>query len=84
MGIFISKEASLIEDSRPLPRKARPIGFQKLVENFDKNEDPFKHMANCKQVLEVELIHHWHTQFGGFGTTLDGGALTWFQNLGRG
>ena len=32
--ILFSKEASLIEDSRPLPRKARPKEFPKMGEKF--------------------------------------------------
>ena len=56
-GILISKEASLIEDSRPLPRKTRPIDFQKWVKKFDENGDPFKHMPYFRQVLEAEVVH---------------------------
>ena len=40
-------------------------------------------VANFIQVLEAKLNHNWHTQFGGFGLTLKGDALIWFQNLGR-
>ena len=57
MGILISKEAGLIEDSRPLPTNARPTNFQKWVKKFDENGDPFRHMASFKQVLEAELVH---------------------------
>ena len=78
--ILLFREASTNEDSRPLPRKARPRDFQKWVKKLNKKGDPFKHMAN----LEVELVHDWHIQFGGFGMTLDGEALTWFQNLEKG
>ena len=46
-GIPLSREASKIQDSRPLlPRKSRSTYFQKWVKNFDENGDPFKKMAS--------------------------------------
>ena len=63
------------------PRKARPSDFQKWVKKFDGSGDPHNHMANFRQVLRGEQIHDWHTQFEGFGMTLDSIALTWFQTI---
>ena len=39
-------------------------------------------MVNFKQVLRVEKIIDWHTQFEGFGITLEDIALTWSQYIG--
>ena len=41
-------------------------------------------MANIKQVINAKNVYEWHTQFEGFGMTLDGAALDWFQDLPKG
>ena len=56
-------------------RKLRPSNFKKLVEKFDETKDPHYHMANIRQVINAENVYEWHTQFEGFGMTLDGAAL---------
>ena len=41
-------------------------------------------MANIKQVINIENVYEWHTQFEGFGMTLDRAALDWFRDLPKG
>ena len=65
------------------PRKIRPSDFKKLVDKFDGSKDPYNHMANFRQVMRAEQVFDWHTQFEGFGMTLDSVALSWFQAIPR-
>ena len=65
-------------------RKVCPIDLQKWMKKFDGSGDPYKHLANFKQLLRAEHITDWHTQFEGFGLTLEDVALTWFQTIGVG
>ena len=55
-----------------------------MVEKFDGTKDPHYHMANIRQVINAENVYEWHTQFEGFGMTLDGAALDWFRDLPKG
>ena len=41
------------------------------------------HSASFKQVLRAENVIDPHVQYEGFGLTLEGTALTWFQPLKR-
>ena len=68
----------------PSQRKLRLSDFKKLVEKFDGTKDPHYHMANIRQVINAKNIYEWHTQFEGFGMTLDGAALDWFKDLPKG
>ena len=71
MEIFPIKTPTHVQSQR----KLRPSDFKKLVEKFDGTKDPHYHMANIRQVINVKHVYEWHTQFEGFGMTLDGVAL---------
>lgn len=43
--------------------------------------DPHDHVASFRQVLRAERVFDSHTQIEGFGLTLEGKALSWFQTL---
>ena len=51
------------------------------MKSFDGTTDPHNHMANIRQVIRAKQVDEWHTQFEGFGMTLDGPALDWFQDI---
>ena len=68
----------------PSQRKLRPSNFKKLVEKFYGTKDPHYHMANIRQVINAKHVYEFHTQFEGFGMTLDGTALDWFKDLPKG
>ena len=74
MVIFTLKPPAHVHSQR----KFRPFDFKKLVEKFDGTKDPYYHMANIRQVINAKNVYEWHTQFEGFGMTLDGTALYWF------
>ena len=51
-----------------------------MVKKFDRSGDPHDHVASCKQVVWAKQVSDPHTQIEGFGLTLKGKALSWFQN----
>ena len=51
------------------------------MKKYDGLGDPYNHLASFKQVARVEQITDLHTQFQGFGLTLEGKTLSWFQTL---
>ena len=73
------------EDERKLDydytRKVRPSMLQKLVKKFDGSGDPYDHITTFRQVVRAEKVSDNHTQIEGFGLTLEGKALSWFQTL---
>ena len=73
------------EDERKLDydytQKVRPSMLQKLVKKFDGSGDPYDHIATFRQVVRAEKVSDNHTQIEGFGLTLEGKALSWFQTL---
>ena len=62
-------------------RKVRPSALQKMVKKYDGSGDPHNHVAAFRQAVHVEQVKDIHTQIEGFGLTLEGKALTWFQAL---
>ena len=62
-------------------KKVRPSDFQKWVKKFNGSGDPYGHLASFKQVARVEQVTDLHTMVEGFGLTLEGQALSWFQTL---
>ena len=58
-----------------------PSTLQKLVKKYDGSKDPHDHIASFKQVLRAEQVSDSHTKIEGFGLTLEGKALSWFQSL---
>lgn len=60
-------------------RKVRPSTLQKLVKKYDGSGDPYDHVSTFRQV--VHAVTDYHTQIEGFGLTLEGKALSWFQML---
>ena len=75
MGETITKENS---------RKGRPSQFQKWLRKYDGSGNPYDHLASFKQVLQAQHIIDFHTQYEGFGLTLEWKALSWFQTLDSG
>ena len=59
----------------------RPSQFQKWVKKYNGSADPYDHLATFRQVVRAEQITDLHTQVEGFGLTLEGKALSWFQTL---
>ena len=59
----------------------RPSQLQKLCKPFDGSGDPYDHVARFRQVLYAEEVEDVHTMVQGFGLTLEGHALWWFQSL---
>ena len=62
-------------------RKVRPSALQKMVKKYDGSGDPYDHVAAYRQAVHAEQVRDVHTQIEGFGLTLEGKALTWFQTL---
>ena len=62
-------------------RKVRPSTLQKLVKKYDGSGDPYDHIASFRQVVHAEQVTDTHTKIEGFGLTLEGKALSWFQTL---
>jgi len=61
--------------------KMRPLALQKLVKKYDGSKDPYDHVAAFRQAIHAEQVTDTHTQFEGFGLTLESKALSWFQTL---
>ena len=61
------------------PRKVRPSDFQKWVKRFNGTGDPYRHLASFQQMARAKKVHDLHTLVEGFGLTMEGRALTWFQ-----
>ena len=62
-------------------KKARPSQLHKLCKTFNGSGDPYDHVARFRQVLYAEEVDDVHTMVQGFGLTLEGKALRWFQSL---
>ena len=65
----------------PSRNKTRPSNFQKWVKRFSGSGDPYDHLASFKQVARAEEVDDLHCLVEGFGLTLEGKALSWFQTL---
>ena len=65
----------------PTRNKTRPSHFQKWVKKFNGIRDPYGHLALFKQVARAEEVLDLHVLKEGFGLTLEGKALSWFQTL---
>ena len=59
----------------------RPTYLQKFSKKFDGTGDPYDHVAQFRQLIFAEGVKDVHTMVQGFGLTLMGKALTWFQTL---
>lgn len=62
-------------------RRVRPSTLQKLVKKYDGTGDPYDHIAAFRQVVHAEHVTDLHTHVEGFGLTMEGKALSWFQTL---
>ncbi|MCO5613513.1 hypothetical protein L7F22_067790 [Adiantum nelumboides] len=63
-------------------RRMRPSQVAKcMLKKYGGSGDPYGHVSLFKQVSRAEQITDFHTQYEGFGLTLEGTALTWFQPL---
>ena len=67
----------------PTRNKTRTSNFQKWVKNFNGLGDPYDHLASFRHVVRVEKVANLHVLKEGFGLTLEGKALSWFQALDR-
>ena len=68
----------------PTRNRTRPSHFLKWVTKFDGTGDPRDHLASFKQVARAEEVLDLHVLKEGFGMTLEGKALSWFQTLDTG
>ena len=59
----------------------RPTVLQKFCMKFDDIDDPYDHVAQFRQLIFAEGITDVHTMVQGFGLTMMGKALAWFQTL---
>ncbi|MCO5611004.1 hypothetical protein L7F22_065252 [Adiantum nelumboides] len=63
-------------------RRMKPSQVAKCMpKKYGRSGDPYAHISLFNQVLRAEQITDFHTQYEGFGLTLEGTALTWFQPL---
>ncbi|MCO5606996.1 hypothetical protein L7F22_061187 [Adiantum nelumboides] len=63
-------------------RRLRPSQVAKCMpRKYGRFGDPYAHVSLFKHVLRSKQITDFHTQYEGFGLTLEGTALTWFQPL---
>ena len=66
------------------PQSIRPSQLKKWVNRkFNGIGDPYAHVSAFKQVLRAEQIEDFHTQYEGFGLTLEDTAQAWFELLNR-
>ena len=65
----------------PMRGKTRPSYFQKWVKKYNGSGDPYDHLASVLQVVRDEEVTDLHVLKEGFGLTLEGKALSWFQTL---
>ena len=61
--------------------KTRPSHFQKWVKKYNGARDPYDHLASFRQVVRAEEVTDLHVLKEGFGLTLEGKDLSWFQAL---
>lgn len=64
----------------PWEKQLRPTYLQKFSKKFDGTGDPYDHKAQFRQLIFIEGVTDMHTMVQGFGLTMMGRALTWFQN----
>ena len=62
-------------------KNIRPTTLQKFCKKFDGTGDPYEHVALFNQLIYAEGVTDVHTKVHGFGLTLSGSALSWFQTL---
>ena len=62
-------------------KNIRPTTLQKFCKKFDGTGDPHEHVALFHQLIYAEGVTDVHTKVHGFGLTLSGSALSWFQTL---
>ena len=62
-------------------KQIRPTTLQKFCKKFDGTRDPHEHVAQFNQLIYAEGVTDVHTKVHGFGLTLSGSALSWFQTL---
>ena len=62
-------------------KNIRPTTLQKFCKKFDGIGDPYEHVALFNQLIYAEGVTDVHTKVHGFGLTLSGSALSWFQTL---
>lgn len=68
-----------------MPRMLRPSQVQKWIkETYNGSGDPYDHVAIFTQVIRAEQVTDFRVQYKGFGLTLKGKALTWFNTLDHG
>ena len=65
----------------PTKNQTRPSHFQKWAKKFSGSGDPYDHLASFRQVLRAKEVSDLHVLKEGFGLTLEGKALSWFQTL---
>ena len=53
----------------------------KWVKQLNGLHDPYDHLVSFKQVASAEQVKNLHTKVEGFGLTLEGRALSWFQTV---
>ena len=62
-------------------KKVRPTSLQKFCKKIDGTGDPYDHIVQYRQLIFAEGVSDMHTMVQGFGLTMEGRALAWFQTL---
>ena len=52
-----------------------------MVKKYNGSRDPHDHVVAYRQAVRAKQVKDLHTQVEGFGLTLEGKALSWFQTL---
>ena len=62
-------------------KRMRPTSLQKFSKSFNGYGDPYDHVAQYRQLIFAEGVADVHSMVQGFGLTMEGRALLWFQTL---
>lgn len=65
----------------PTRSKTRPSHFQNWIKKFNGSGYPYDHLASFRQMVRAEEVTDLHVLKEGFGLTLEGKVLSWFQTL---
>lgn len=72
---------TVLSEGTPTRNNTRPSHFRKWVSKFDGTGDPRDHLASFRQAARAEDVQDLHVLREGFGLTMEGTALSWFQTL---
>lgn len=71
----------MLSEGTPIVKQTRPSHFRKWVTKYDGTGYPRDHLASFRQAARAEDVTDLHVLREGFGLTMEGTALSWFQTL---